>query len=92
MPRRNMPSKFHIWSDLWDCWGDWLVENGISPVEACLSYVLSFADIDRVVVGVETTSQFAEVVEFARRKPILSYPDVGSSDVRLINPANWSDM
>lgn len=90
MPRDSIPSKFKARNILWDDWDRWLRANKTSPLDACISYVLSFSEITRVVVGVETQSQLVEIIRAASGTSINSYPDISSDDTDLINPANWN--
>ena len=90
MPRHSIPIKFKAWNILWDDWDRWLCANKASPLDACISYVLSFPEITRVIVGVETQSQLAEIIGAASGTSINSYPDISSDDTELINPANWN--
>jgi len=90
MPRASIPSKFKAWNMLWDDWHRWLRVNKTSPLDACTSYVLSFPEITRLVVGVETQSQLAEIIGAANGISINSYPDISSDVTDLINPANWN--
>lgn len=89
MPRNSIPSNFKAWNILWDDWDRWLLANKTSPLDACISYVLSFSEITRVVVGVETQSQLVEIIRAASGTSINSYLDISSDDTDLINPANW---
>lgn len=90
MPRHSIPIKFKAWNILWDDWDRWLRANKTSSIDACISYVLSFSEITRVVVGVETQSQLEEIIRAASGNSINSYPDITSDDTDLINPANWN--
>jgi len=90
IPRDSIPSKFKAWNILWDDWDRWLCANKASPLDACISYVLSFPDITRVVVGVETQPQLAEIIRAASGTSINSYPEISSDVTNLINPANWN--
>lgn len=90
MPRHSISSKFKASNILWDEWDRWLRANKTSPIDACLSYVLSFSEIDRVVVGVEMQSQLAEIIGASTGTSINSYPDISSDVTDLINPANWN--
>ena len=90
MPRHTIPSKFNAWNNLWDNWDRWLRVMKISPIDACLSYVLSFSDIDKVVVGVETHLQLEEIIKAASNNSINSYPDINSDVDDLTNPTNWN--
>ncbi len=90
MPRHIIPNKFQAWNMLWDEWDRWLIANNKSPIEACISYALSFPEIGRVVVGVETQSQLEEIIVATKSDSIKEFPDISSDVVELINPSNWS--
>lgn len=90
IPRDSIPSKFNAWNILWDDWHRWLRANKTSPLDACVSYVLSFPEITQVIVGVETQSQLAEIIGASSSTSINSYPDISSDVTDLINPANWN--
>ena len=91
MRREEMPVKFHEWNPLWEVWLDWLQKNEASATEACISYNLSFPEIDQVIVGVDTKSQLEQIITGINGATITSFPDIGSNDIELINPANWSN-
>ncbi|MDB3890689.1 aldo/keto reductase [Gammaproteobacteria bacterium] len=90
MPRHSVPIKFKAWNILWDDWDRWLRANKTSPIHACLSYALSFPEINRVVVGVEMQSQLEEIIGVVTGASISSYPDISCDSTDLINPANWN--
>lgn len=90
IPRDSIPSKFKAWNVLWDDWDRWLRVNKVSPLDACISYVLSFPEITKVIVGVETQSQLKEIIGAASGTSISSFPDISSDVTDLINPANWN--
>lgn len=92
MPRKEIPKKFEKWDDIWDRWHDWLENNSVSSIEACLSYCLSVTQIDRVVIGVDTPSQLDQIISAVNRGGVHSYPNLRSSDIDLLNPANWSTL
>jgi len=92
MPRHSIPIKFNAWNRVWDDWDMWLRANKTSPIDACLSYVLSFSEIDRVVVGVEIKSQLAEIIAVGRGGALGSYPDFSGDVSTLINPTKWSTL
>ena len=92
MPKKEIPKKFEKWNDIWDRWHDWLENNSVSNIEACLSYCLSVSQIDRVVIGVDTPSQLDQIISAVNRGGVHSYPDLRSSDIDLLNPANWNTL
>jgi aryl-alcohol dehydrogenase-like predicted oxidoreductase len=89
MSRESIPLKFSRWSLLLHEWLNWLEESNLSAAEACLRYILSFLEINKVVVGVDNEIQLNELIKGARG-PLLKIPEnIKSNDINLINPARW---
>lgn len=89
MPRNSRPKMFDRWAPLWSRWDRWLDESGITPLQACLGYVLSFQEINKVVLGVESIRQLREILEAAVGPAPIVPSGIAVSDVGLVNPANW---
>lgn len=92
MAEADIPEKFLPWSGLWHTWHQWLLEKEVSAVQACLALPLSFPEIDRVVVGVDSVSQLAQIVNAANRLLEADLPDIHCDDEKLINPAKWNQL
>jgi hypothetical protein len=92
MPSDQRPVKFSLWSDIWIEWSRWLERTGLTPLQACLAYVLGVAEVDRVVVGVDSRVQLNQI--FIASKAVLpSLPDWPQPiDMKLINPSLWSQL
>lgn len=90
--RTSIPAQFFGWSDLWDTWHNWLISNGLTAAEASLGYVFSFREVDRVVVGVDTSEQLNQLIQVARVSLNASFPDISSLDEKLINPSHWISL
>ncbi len=92
MPYAERPMKFQKWDALWMQWERWLEVNHLTPVQACLRYVMSFPQIGKVVVGVDDVAQMKEIIQAS----IGELPEVPSflvSDgATLLNPARWSEL
>lgn len=89
LPMARIKRKFKPWDALWKHWHEWLQDTSVSATKACLQFPLSFAEIDQVVVGVDTRVQLEELVLAVRTPKIKSLPELTCEDERLINPANW---
>jgi aryl-alcohol dehydrogenase-like predicted oxidoreductase len=89
MPYAEIPSKFHRWDDLWNRWHKWLSKYQVDAVHACITYVLSFPEIDRVIVGADGLEQLQSIISLSKNKLAYPIPELGCSDDKLINPANW---
>lgn len=90
MDSRSRPSYFRQWQGLWEHWDRWLSIATVSPLQACLAFVASYPEIDRVIVGVDNPRQFHEVV--AAFGSVMPPPpdEMASEDPDLINPSRWS--
>lgn len=92
MSKNERPHKFNKWLPLWEMWHDWLKEAKLTPLQACLSYVLSFPEISKVVVGVDGLKQFIEILDAAKCANIKVPEELKSSAIDLINPGLWSHL
>ncbi len=83
------PYYFKRWEKLWQYWKLWLDEQNITPLQACLNFVLGHLEIDRIVIGVHNLRQLQEILDI---KPIAINPPkiLTSEDLDLINPSRWS--
>ena len=89
MPAEQRPASFQAWQKMWDRWDQWLREQRLSPLEACLRYVLGFDVIARVVIGVDSLAQLRQIIA-ACGGELPDVPDeLRSDDVDLINPSRW---
>jgi aryl-alcohol dehydrogenase-like predicted oxidoreductase len=85
----DRPPQFSRWSALWARWDEWLAHCGLTPLQACLRYALSFQQISKVIVGVDSPRQLNEIIE-ASVGPLPRGPDeICINEVELLNPANW---
>ena len=92
IPAAQRPAKFQRWQPLWDEWARWLHLHQLTPLEACLRFVLAFSEPRRVIVGVDTSAQLAEILQAAQGALPLLSPALQSNDVDLLNPSNWHHL
>ena len=92
MPSDQRPAKFALWPEIWVEWSRWLEQTGLTPLQACLAYVLGVAEVDKVVVGVDSLKQLNQI--FIASKAVLpSLPDWPKPiEMELINPGLWSHL
>lgn len=84
------PARFARWASVFARYDEWLAETGLTPVQACLRFVNGTAGIDRVVVGVDSRAQLAELVSSADGPFPSPPPSLQSLDPDLVNPARWA--
>ena len=89
MPSEKIPVYFAPWASLIKQYHQWLNQQGISPLQACLSYLNQHIDIDKIIVGVDNIWQMKQIIA-AIDAPIADMPDfLQSVDEGLINPSRW---
>lgn len=90
MPQQQIPVHFAKWAPLWETWHKWLQKSGLSAPEACLAFVRSFPEIDRILVGVDSLVHLRELVAASNAGIPKAWPSIECSDSKLINPSLWA--
>lgn len=87
------PAKFARWRLLWSSWSSWLERHDASPLATCIQFVMSYPEVNGVVVGVESAKQLEEIIG-AANQPMSSIPPgtLSSTDLDLINPSRWGTL
>jgi len=80
---------FAEWGNAFSAYDEFVQRNGGDRLAACLGFALDQPNVTRVVVGVETPAQLAEIVRAADRPFSIDTSDLAQSDVRLIEPRHW---
>lgn len=89
MKAANRPATFNRWRPLWQQWHNWLDDEALTPLQACLGFALAQPQIARVVVGVDSLMQFKDVLDNLGSPPIEPPAFLVSEDIDLINPSRW---
>jgi len=92
MKKEEMLTKFSPWSAIWQQWHKWLLDSELTSLQACLSFPLSFPEIDRVVVGADSSIQLSEILRVNDFLLTNEKPDLQCEDEKLINPSNWGSL
>lgn len=92
MKPSERPQKFIRWATLWSQWDQWLDHTGLTPLQACLRYSLSFPQIRKVIVGVDSLKQLEEIL-LASTGPSPQIPaGLTTTDAELVSPAKWASF
>lgn len=92
LPPDKRPDKFERYVSLWYEWSRWLDEVQLTPLQACLGYVLGVKEVDKVIIGVDSVKQLKEILaaSYASLPSLPNWPQPIDTD--LINPACWSQL
>jgi len=89
MTPKDRPQKFCRFSSLWNQWDAWLKDTGLTPLQACISFALSFQQISNVIIGVDNLSQLKEILQASETLMPHIPSELQSNDQDLIEPARW---
>lgn len=89
MKAEDRPEYFSQWSSLWDQWHHWLDDIGLTPLQACLGFVLQSQEIGRVVIGVDSLKHLTEIISAAKMEAVSVLASLSTEDIKLLNPGNW---
>jgi hypothetical protein len=92
MKADQRPEKFSRWQYLWDQWDAWLKTESLTPLQACLGFVLSFSEIDRIVVGIDNRTQLEEIIAATDIKSVKLQDLFRTDDLDLIIPSRWNQL
>lgn len=89
MHSASRSSYFQRWQPLWAQWHQWLADTKLTPLQACLGFVLARPQIDRVIVGVDSLKHLQDILAVVEETGIEPPAHLLSADLDLINPSNW---
>ena len=75
MPSEKIPVYFAPWAPLIKQYHQWLNQQSLSPLQACLSYLNQHSDIDKIIVGVDNIWQLKQIIA-AIDTSITDIPDI----------------
>ena len=81
------PPAFARWNATFDAWDR--AHQG-QALATALGFALSHGQVDRVIVGVTSPDELAEIVAAARMSPQPVPASLSSDDEDLVNPARWN--
>lgn len=89
MSKEDRKPYFNKWEKNWNNWHSYLIEKKISALEACLGFISKFHQISNWVVGVNSLSQFDEILNVTNSLRNIEYSTFPETDVELLNPVHW---
>ena len=81
---------FREWDFLWKKIEDWQKINPkISKLDLCVQFVKQTSNIDNLVIGTQTSSEFHQVMDAYEARKVIEFPSTICCDTRLIDPSKW---
>jgi aryl-alcohol dehydrogenase-like predicted oxidoreductase len=92
IPAGCRPEKFIRWASLWREFDSKLVDARITAIQACLRYALSFPEVSKVVVGVDSLLHLKEILRSAEGPRPAFSAQMSCTDRELLNPSFWDSL
>jgi aryl-alcohol dehydrogenase-like predicted oxidoreductase len=89
MNKGDRPAAFSRWQWLWDSWDNWVQQQGISPLCACVNFAMARHEATRIVVGLESLQQLAQIITASDSTCEPVPASLSSDDQDLVNPSRW---
>jgi aryl-alcohol dehydrogenase-like predicted oxidoreductase len=89
MSAASRPAWFAKWGALLARWCEWCKQHDVSPLAVALAFARSEPHVERVVVGVDSEAQLAEIIAASATLVPAPPQDLYSEDLELIEPSRW---
>jgi len=89
MPLEDIPTYFEPIRPLLARWHAAALEQGISLVQAALAFVRDLSEVDHVLVGVESVSQFQACLQDFLTPASFDAAGLACGDPAFVNPVLW---
>ena len=83
------PKYFYKWKNLLESWHGYCMDIGSSPKSVALSFSSSQNLIDKVIIGIEKSTQLREIIDLPAVSSNLNLSFLACEDENLINPSSW---
>ena len=92
LPMEKLPKYFLGWREHFKKWNTFLNNNNVTPLEACISYVLMNEKVDQLIIGVENVTQIKEIIRIIKNNCFYVSENFAINDTNLINPSKWKSI
>lgn len=90
MKPESRPDYFRWWNLIMQDYDGWLSKSKIPPIEACIGFVKQFDSVDKIIVGVVSSTHLDGICKAVSRNNVITVPsNIQSGDINLINPSKW---
>ena len=89
MSEEKIPSQFKRFHKLFKLWFEFLKNNQISQLDACISFVKRFKKIKKVIIDVENSNQLLDIIKSFNKNDYTDFPKMSTNQTKLINPNLW---
>lgn len=87
----QVPERLSMFKPAFNHYHQFLQQNNITALRACMELGFSVPEIDRLIIGVNNAEQLQDIIDIARDVDIqeFDFSALASDDENMINPAFW---
>ncbi len=89
VPVNELPKNFLRWKQLFENLDTYVNNHNISRLEACISYVNSFKEIDKIIIGVQESKELENIMSLNIKNLPPFEGALSSDELLLIDPSKW---
>jgi aryl-alcohol dehydrogenase-like predicted oxidoreductase len=89
LENNNRPNYFSYWNNVFEAYQIHLDKNKLTKLDAALHHVLNQKKLTRVVVGVDSLTQFKEIIKSSEKNLEIEPFKFNLDDEQLLNPMYW---
>jgi len=87
--RVKIPKKFNKWLPIFKEWEKIVEKTKLNKFQICLRYALSNPYLDKIILGMDSSKHFKQMIKNAGYIDLDVKKVNASSEINLINPAKW---
>lgn len=89
MPVWELPKKFDPIVPVLAKYHRYLHEAGYSPIEGAIQFVKGIAEIDYMILGINSSFQLLDIIQAYNKEISFDYTHFSCHDEQIIDPRNW---
>lgn len=89
LENKKLPNYFKKWSQLFNDWESWNLQNNQSKVLTCVSFIKTIKHVDKVILGISNYNQINEIIICSESNKTKYPKKIFSKSKNLIDPRLW---
>ena len=89
MEKEKLPKYFEKWYNIFDIWYQYLAENKISAIDACISFIKNQKDIDKIIIGMDSVNHLNQILKAFKSKRVINNFNLRVNNKYLLKPSLW---
>ena len=85
----SISNYFSHWDNIFLRWKEWLIQNDVDPLLACVNYIKNNHKIERAIVGIDCLKQLKSIYSAYTSEQNIYPINSFVSDLNLLDPRRW---